>query len=229
MSGVPALAQVPAGAALVADDQNGALVVIDVQRSFGDPDFIREFGLTDEAMKAVSAAIDTMQELVSTARGLGIPVVWVELASDPTQPWQTSNWLAGNPMDAPLDATYPCVEGTVGAEWFRVAPEPGEIVVKKRRYSGFHGTDLENELRHAGITWLVMAGLTTECCVATTALDAFQTGFPVVVASDATAAYDLPVHTAALRQLSDNAALISTTSDIVELWHTTTAARKVAS
>ena len=59
-----------------------------------------------------------------------------------------------------------CVEGTRGAEFIGPQPRPGETVISKTRFSAFAGTGLADHLRARGIDTLVLAGLTTECCVA---------------------------------------------------------------
>lgn len=200
----------------------GALVVIDVQRSFADPAHLP--WLDAAALGTVAAAVAATAHLVDVAREHGVPVVWVALEQDPAAPWSTSLWLRGVPADAPWPgADEPCVAGTAGARWYGVEPAPDETVVRKTRYSGFVGTTLEDELRAAGTTWFVAAGLTTECCVGTTVWDGFQRGFRTVVASDATAAYDAAVHTTTLRALAESAALVATTDALADAF---TAARR---
>jgi nicotinamidase-related amidase len=166
-----------------------ALVVVDVQRDFGDPALLGDYGLDDAATAALDAAIERIGELVDAARALGVPVVWVELGSDPERPWKSSAWLRGGDYDAPMSASEPCVIGTPGAEWYRMQPADGELRVVKRGYSGFLGTGLDAGLHAAGYGWLTIVGLTSECCVDATAQDAMQLDWPVVVPRDATAAY----------------------------------------
>ncbi|MGP3919640.1 cysteine hydrolase family protein [Nonomuraea sp. 10N515B] len=195
-----------------------ALLVVDVQRSFGDPAFLTPYGLDEHASALVEAAITETSRLVEAAREAGVPVVWIELASDPENPWRSSAWFRGGDLDAPPGPGEPCVIGTRGAEWYRVAPAEGEPRVAKRHYSGFIGTDLETRLRAEGIDWVAVAGLTTECCVTATATDAFQLGWPVVVPVDAVAAYDTRLHNNALEQLALNVAVLSTAADLAALW-----------
>lgn len=195
-----------------------ALVVVDVQRDFADPDCLAEYGLKDAELSALDQAITRIGDLVDSARMAEVPVVWVELGSDPARPWRAGNWLRGGDYDAPMSPAEPCVLGTPGAEWYRVRPAEGELRVVKRGYSGFLGTDLDARLRAAGCDWLTIVGLTSECCVDATAQDALQLDWPVVVPRDATAAYDLDVNAAALHQLGLNVALLSDADEVVELW-----------
>jgi nicotinamidase-related amidase len=112
----------------------------------------------------------------------------------------------------------PCVVGTPGAQWYRLRPAAGELRVVNRGYSGFVGTDLDARLRAAGRDWLTVAGLTSECCVQATAQDALQHDWPVVVARDATAAYDPAVHEAALAQLALNVAVLCDSGEVAGQW-----------
>jgi len=196
----------------------GALLVVDVQRSFADPAYLGEYGLDAAASASVVDAIATMSRLVDTARSLGVPVVWIELGSQPGRVWRASGWLRGAPLDAAMSPDEPCVVGTPGAEWYGLEPADGEIRVVKRVYSGFSETGLEARLRDAGIEWVAVAGLTSECCVAATATDAMQLDFPVVIPSDATAAYDVRINANALEQLALNVGQIVTSTDLETLF-----------
>ncbi|MEU4315266.1 cysteine hydrolase [Nocardia sp. NPDC024068] len=65
------------------------------------------------------------------------------------------------------------------------APAGNEPLLRRRGWSGFAGTDLEQRLRAAGVTTVVVAGLATTFGVESTARDAYDLGFDVVVAADA--------------------------------------------
>lgn len=199
-------------------ERTPALVVVDVQKDFGEPDRLEAYGLDSEALAALDETVTRIGALVDDARRLGVAVVWVELGSDPASPWRSSGWLREGDYDAPMSETEPCRIGTPGAEWYRMAPADGELRVVKRGYSGFLGTQLEESLRAEGYGWLTIVGLTSECCVDATAQDAMQLEWPVVIPRDATAAYDIDVHEAALRQLELNVAVLSDTAETVALW-----------
>jgi nicotinamidase-related amidase len=190
------------------DNRAGALLVVDVQRSFADLAFLGEYGLDTAAENALAAAIRATAALVDTARAAGVPVIWIELASDPDRLWAASNWLRGKSFDEPMGDDEPCVIGTPGADWYGLSPAAGEPRVAKRHYSGFQGTDLHARLQELGVVWVAVAGFTTECCIAATAADAFQLDYPVLIPSDATAAYEVRVHENALEILALTAARV---------------------
>ncbi|GAA2486325.1 cysteine hydrolase family protein [Winogradskya humida] len=192
-----------------------ALVVVDVQRSFADPEMIADY---QPDLPAVAGAVERTAALVAAARDAGVPVVWVELGSEPDNRWRASQWLRSGDPAAPYGPGEPCVLGTPGAEWYGMAPQDDELRVVKRGYSGFLGTGLEEKLRDAGIGWVAVCGLTTECCVAATATDAFQLEFPVLIPQDAVAAYDADVNHAALESLALNVAVLTTSDELKELF-----------
>jgi ureidoacrylate peracid hydrolase len=195
-----------------------ALLVVDVQRDFADPE--RLPWLAESDRDRITGAVERVAELVLAARSAGIRVVWAALEQDPDEPWGSSLWLRGiarEPRDVRL-AQEPCLAGTSGAEWFGVAPARGEDVVVKRRYSAFHGTDLAERLRGHGVTWLTVCGLTADCCVDATVRDGFQFGLRTVVAADATASYPRPGHPRTLDVLGRHAAVVATAGAVAEVW-----------
>ena len=197
--------------------RRAALLVVDVQRSFADPGQLGH--LDDDARSRVAAAVARTADAVEAARGAGVDVVWVRLGVPPDDPWPASNWLHGLAEGDPWPTEEePCVEGTPGAGWYGVAPAPGEAVVTKRTYDGFHATTLAATLRGLGTEWIALTGLTSECCVLATAGSAFSHGFPVVVVADATTAYDRAAHAAALLVLSLNSAVVADLVDVRALW-----------
>jgi nicotinamidase-related amidase len=85
----------------------------------------------------------------------------------------------------------------------QLAPLAGDIVVDKAGYSAFDATDLEQRLRQRNIKTLIVCGVVTYACVLATSFAAFDRGFDVILARDATGTW------------SD--ALAGATSQIVDL------------
>jgi nicotinamidase-related amidase len=68
-----------------------------------------------------------------------------------------------------------------------VAPEPGDIIVRKTRVGAFSTTDLDQQLRDRGITTLILAGISTSGVVLSTVRDAADRDYQVLVLADACA------------------------------------------
>jgi nicotinamidase-related amidase len=76
----------------------------------------------------------------------------------------------------------------------RVAPEPGDIIVRKTRFGAFSTTDLAERLRDRAITTLILAGVSTSGVVLSTVRDAADRDYQVFVLADATADPEPGVH-----------------------------------
>ncbi len=193
-----------------------ALVVVDMQADFASPE-----GATGRAgadLGAVPAALAAAQRLAVAARAAGAPVVFVGLATSPQD--DSAAWAERFRRQGadPAASLALCRTGTAGAAFVGPVPLAGEPVVQKLRYSGFFRTDLDAQLQRLGVDTLVIAGLTTDCCVDCTARDAFHLDYHVFVASDACAAYDPDLHAATLKGLAQNCAILVTSDDVVGTW-----------
>jgi nicotinamidase-related amidase len=76
----------------------------------------------------------------------------------------------------------------------RLAPQEGDIVVRKIRYGGMSTTDLDQQLRERGITDLVISGVSTSGVVLSTVIDAADRDYRLHVLSDAVADPDAQAH-----------------------------------
>ena len=89
--------------------------------------------------------------------------------------------------------------------WSDLVPDleraPGDLVILKRQWGAFYGTDLELQLRRRGLDTLVLCGIATEFGVEGTARDAYERGFAQVFASDAMAALSAEAHTHCLTRI----------------------------
>lgn len=94
---------------------------------------------------------------------------------------------------------------TPDSRWVRVdqrlAPREGEVLLEKQWASAFRGTDIDQQLRAAGVDSLVVTGLTTSGCVRATAVDGLQYDYPVVVPREAVGDRNSQAHEANLFDL----------------------------
>ena len=122
--------------------------------------------------------IPAVQALNAAGRAKGIPIVYTTTAyADVDGPSSDMGlWVHKIPVEL-------LALGTEDVEIdSRIAPEPGELVIVKKRASGFHGTHLSSYLNAHGVDTVIITGVTMAGCVRHSTEDAIAEGFrPIVV------------------------------------------------
>ncbi|WP_247268260.1 MULTISPECIES: cysteine hydrolase family protein [Pseudomonas] len=177
-----------------------ALVVIDFQNEY----FSGRMPIPDGA-----AALAKTRELITFADSHKIPVYHVQHVAP-----------AGSPVFA--------IDGQTVKFHPDMQPRPQDVVLQKSTVSVFASTDLDQQLKKAGIQTLIISGLMTHACVAGAARDAAPLGYNVIVASDASATRAITrangvsidkdsLHKAALAEVEDTFGDVLSTAQIVKL------------
>ena len=177
-----------------------ALVVIDFQNEY----FSGRMPIPDGA-----AALAKTRELITFADSHKIPVYHVQHVAP-----------AGSPVFA--------IDGQTVKFHQDMQPRPQDVVLQKSTVSVFASTDLDQQLKKAGIQTLIISGLMTHACVAGAARDAAPLGYNVIVASDASATRAITrangvsidkdsLHKAALAEVEDTFGDVLSTAQIVKL------------
>ncbi len=188
---------------------HAALVVIDMQNDFCDEHGTA--GNRGQDLGEVRAMVPTLRSLIANARSGGLPVFFVRCTlTDESMPDNWRDRLGENP--------FPCLEGSWGADWYGVAPEAGDPVVTKHRFSAFIGTDFDLLLRTRGIQSLILTGTRTNQCVESTARDGFQWGYHIVFVSDCTSTTDPALHQTALATIERSFGQVVTAREIIDAW-----------
>jgi nicotinamidase/pyrazinamidase len=170
-------------------DASTALIVVDVQNDFADPNgslYVQEGEHTPGLINAE----------IERARSAGAAIFY-------TQDWHP----ARTPHFVTDGGIWPvhCVQETWGAEFHPALAVAGDVVRKGSHgedgYSGFtmrdpltgetRSTELEGLLERTGMRRLVVVGLATDYCVKATALDGRSLGYPTTVLTDAVRAVNL--------------------------------------
>lgn len=108
-----------------------------------------------------------------------------------------------------------CLEGTHGAQVVEeLAPRDDDLVVLKRRFSGFFATDLDLVLRDMHVEHVVVMGVVTNICVRSTVHDAFFLGYRVVVPEDTVAATGDREQASSLYDIGTHFGVVSTAADV---------------
>lgn len=164
-------------------EKRKAVIVIDMLVDFIY--FLGNLYIGDEAAQVIFPIVD----LVETERAAGSPIIYL--------------CDSHRREDAEFDM-FPshCVEGTKGAGIVsELTPHEDDIIIPKRRYSGFAGTDLDITLRELGIDELVLVGVCTNICVLYTAADARNLHYEVSVPRNCVASFDAEAHGWALKEM----------------------------
>jgi len=181
------------------DARTAALVLIDLQNGIvGMPSAPRSGPET----AARGAA------LAKRFRGVHAPVVLVNVA------------FAHDYADAPrqpVDQPSRRPEGGLPPEWSRLVDglaEPGDIRVTKHHWGAFTGTDLDLQLRRRGMRTIVLAGIATNFGVESTARNAWELGYEVIVVEDACASVSVEMHEASIRDVMPRIARVVVSADL---------------
>jgi len=170
-----------------------AIVVVDMQNAFASKGGMLDIASVDIADAGRVVAV--IRSLLDAARGSKIPVVYLRMAYKPdlsdTGGPNSPNWHKELAMS--LMCSRPglkgkvLTQGTWDAEIVQdLAPQPGDLVITKTRYSGFAGTPLDSQLRVRGIQYLFFTGIATNVCVESTLRDAYFHDYWPILVSDAT-------------------------------------------
>ncbi len=181
------------------DPATTALVLIDLQKG------ILAMPLAPHTADEVYAR---GMDLSARFRAVGAPVVRVRVD------------FAENFADAPsnhVDAPSQRPAGGYGAEFAAFPDDPaasGDLIVTKRHWGAFHGTDLDLLLRRRGVRTIVLGGIATNIGVESTARSAHEHGYDVVIAEDATTAASADMHAFAFTHIFPRLARIAKVAQI---------------
>jgi len=197
---------------------SAAIVVVDVQNDFCDPDGACARNGSD--VTAAVAMVPRLQRFLDAARAAGVLVVFIQTTHDETT--DSPAWLARRGDDAPVPVVPAgnCRTGSWGAEFYGVAPQPGEPVVVKHRYSAFAGTNLDVVLRTAGIDSLLLTGVSTNVCVESTLRDGLFAEYRVTLVEDCAASFEADAHAASVENVARYFGVVATSEEIGATWST---------
>ena len=181
------------------DLKKTAVLVIDIVNEFFEPG-------GKMVLEGGKVLYEPVNQLLDAAHKAHVPVFWLNQSL--------------RPEDSLFKKRIPhCIIGTWGAQIVdAMHKSPEDIVVPKRRYSGFFQTDLDLYLRERKIETLLVAGCVTNICVRSTIHDAFFLGYDVIVPVECVAAtspmaqesslYDIDTHFGTVTNLNRVLALL---------------------
>ena len=198
-----------------------AVIVVDMQNDFCKAGWTFDRLGIDISM--YPSMLPRLSRLLTGARDIGVQVIYIQMTVLPNRMSDSPAQIRFNLRLhlASHGATQPLLytlEDTPGQEIIaELAPEPGDLVVRKYRSSGFWGTNLDMLLRSNGIETVIVTGCTTEGCVESTARDAMFKDYYVVLPEDCVASDDPRQHEASLFLMRHRFDVVSS-DDILTIW-----------
>ncbi len=167
--------------------EDTALLIIDCQN-----DFLAE-GAPLENPRG-RAKLPQIQAARAWAKKHGVPVIYTQETHRRQKMDFGMETLRGDPEH--------CLEDSEGVRIVsELTPDSEDYVVIKRRYSGFYETDMDIILKGLKKSCVILAGVDTNVCVYSTALDAQFRGYKVIALSDCTAGTSVEIHEAFLQNI----------------------------
>ncbi|WP_299569535.1 isochorismatase family cysteine hydrolase [uncultured Williamsia sp.] len=204
------------------DPSTTALVLIDMQRDFLLPGGFGETLGNDVSLLA--DVVPPLQRLLAAARAAGMTVIHTREGHRPDlSDCPPAKLSRGRPSMRIGDVgAYGriLVRGEYGHDFIdELTPAPGEFVVDKPGKGAFYGTGFGDILTDAGITHLLVTGVTTEVCVHTTTREANDRGYECLVVSDCCGSYFPEFHRVALEMVAAQGGIfgwVAESSDVID-------------
>ncbi len=175
------------------DLRRTAFIVVDMQNAYATKGGMLDLGTGIDESRT-RPVIEANKRLLPAARRAGVKVIYLQFgykpdlsdAGGPQSPNIRKQMAIRMIKERPADRNKLIVEGTWGWQIIdELKPEAVDLVVKKTRYSGFAGTNLESLLNGFDIRHLVFTGVATNVCVESTAREAYFREFWPILVEDA--------------------------------------------
>ena len=181
------------------DPQSTALVLIDLQKG------ILGYTLAPTTADELLARGQALAERFRAAKAT-VVLVNVAFSAD-----------GGDMLRQRVDEAPPVPAGGFPAGWSEFPPglmQPGDLLITKRQWSAFYGTELDLQLRRRGIRSIVLGGVSTQIGVESTARQAYEHGYELLIVKDATTSSVAEGHAMSMKHVLPRIARLVQSDDI---------------
>jgi nicotinamidase-related amidase len=182
-----------------------AIVVIDLQNGIAL--------MPGGAPHSRPAVIANCVRILTAARAAGAQPVLVHVGGSPDGADRLKN---------PTDQTWKTT-GPLPPDWCELMPEldrqPTDLVILKRQWGAFYGTDLDLQLRRRNLTTIILCGIATEGGVESTARDAYERGYELIFAEDAMTGISAESHLNSVERIFPRLGRVRSTKEILEAFN----------
>jgi nicotinamidase-related amidase len=212
---------------ILKDPKETGLLLIDMHRGHLDPE-VATLPVDETWGKEI---LSNTKVLLQSTRALGLNIIYVTTINrvndqglpvdslgnaNPYCSWRTE---AGKLNVAQKAARFHNLEGSVQTQIMpEIQPLPGEHVVVKKRYSAFHGTDLDLLLRCLRVNTIGVVGVNTNNCITATTIDGTNHDYGMIVISDCVASsYGRHLHEIALELIENTYGWVMKSKEFLSL------------
>lgn len=178
-----------------------AIVVIDLQKGIA--------AMPGGAPHSRPAVIANCVRLLTAARAAGAQPVLVHVGG---------SFDGADRLRTPTDQTWKTT-GPLPPDWSELIPEldqqPGDVVILKRQWGAFYGTDLDLQLRRRNLTTILLCGIATEAGVESTARDAYERNYELIFAEDAMTGLNAESHANSVERIFPRLGRVRSTGEII--------------
>jgi nicotinamidase-related amidase len=152
--------------------------------------------------------LQTSIELAERFRRAGAPVILVNVGFSPD---------FKDRLRQPIDQPMQIPPGGFPPDFMELADglkKPGDLCITKRQWGAFHGTEMDLQLRRRGVQTIVLGGIATNIGVESTARQAYEHGYAVILVEDATSGQSAEMHDFAIKNIFPRISRIVKAGDI---------------
>ncbi len=178
------------------DPKSTALVLIDLQKGVL---------AMPVAPHPAAEVYERSLRLVQRFHAAQAPVVWVRVS------------FAADLADAPhLPVDQPSNYAALPAGWDEIPgpPHASDLIITKRHWGAFHGTELDLQLRRRGVRCIVLGGIASHIGVESTARSAAEHDYELVIPEDLCSSVSTETHAFSFKHIFPRIARVTTSDDI---------------
>jgi nicotinamidase-related amidase len=183
------------------DARRTAIVVIDLQKGIAR--------MPGGAPHTKPAVIANASHLLSASRAAGAQPILVHVGGSPDD---------ADRLHTPTDQKWKTT-GPLPPDWSELIPEldrqPSDVVILKRQWGAFYGTDLDLQLRRRNLSTIILCGISTDAGVESTARDAYERGFELIFAEDAMTSSTAESHANSVERIFPRLGRVRSTDQII--------------
>ena len=187
--------------AIAIDPRKTALVLIDLQQGVVSWPF---------APRSAAEVVQNTSRLAAKFRALGAVVALVRVTFH-----LDSKDRLNVPADAPMQFNSSALPPNLAELVPEIGPQTGDLIITKRQWGAFYGTELDLQLRRREVRTIVLGGIATNFGVESTARDAYERGYAQIFVEDAMSSMTAEAHEFVVKSIFPRIGQVRSTDEVL--------------